>query len=77
MPCGYKYQDLCPTNKRYIGSGNPYYHGELCDGCGFWEDSPEDIAFRERQERLKIAARRYRINQDRRLGIVRDYGYFG
>ena len=27
----------CRINLNYIGSGNPYYRGEFCHGCMWWE----------------------------------------
>ena len=36
---------ICHIYKKYIesGTGGDSYHGELCKGCMWWEDSPEDI----------------------------------
>ena len=44
MPCMAKTFE-CRIYKIYLGSGNPYYHGELCVGCTFWQNTPNDIAF--------------------------------
>lgn len=45
MPCMGKTFN-CHIRNSYIGVGNPHYHGELCMGCMFWQDSPEDLAFK-------------------------------
>lgn len=46
----------CHIHKKYIesGEGGQFYHGELCKGCAWWIDSPEDKAFWERLELLGI-----------------------
>ena len=47
---------ICHIYKKYIeaGQGGQFYHGELCEGCGWWVDSPEDREVKERRERLRI-----------------------
>lgn len=48
MPCEAK-TFSCHVRKSYIEtSGNPYYRGELCMSCMFWEDGPEDLDFKAR-----------------------------
>lgn len=44
----------CHIHKHYIEAGakGGAYHGELCVGCLWWEDSDNDIAFWAKMERL-------------------------
>jgi len=50
---------ICHIYKKYIeaGAGGEFYHGELCGGCLWWEDSEEDKEAWERRERLGIKRR--------------------
>jgi hypothetical protein len=52
MSCTWEDQRLCHIFKTYCGSGDPNYHGELCTGCLWWHDSPDDIAFKERAKAI-------------------------
>ncbi len=36
----------CHIKNHYIKSGDPNYHGEICGGCPWWHDAPEDAAFK-------------------------------
>lgn len=66
MPCKFSYGPICKTYKTQIGSGAATYHGELCGGCMFWEDSPEDRAFKERIGFIVRRARQTAITRMRR-----------
>ncbi len=52
MSCNWENKSLCKTYKVYMAVGNPSYHGELCTGCLWWQDSPEDAAFKENIKRI-------------------------
>lgn len=49
----------CHIHKTYIESGSSggKYHGELCSGCIWWEDTEEDKAFWNKLERSGIKRR--------------------
>lgn len=50
MPC--MAQSGCRIKSVYIGPRG-HYHGELCGGCMFWEDSPEDLEFKVKEGIIK------------------------
>ena len=61
MPCTStilqsRYGSCCPIHKSYIqaGRGGVDYHGELCCGCMWWEDTDDDIAFWARLQSIGI-----------------------
>lgn len=51
MPCTVSgFGSSCHIFKHYCGVAQ--YHGELCDGCLWWENTPEDIEFRNNIARI-------------------------
>lgn len=51
----------CRIRNVYIASGNSYYHGEVCGGCPWWHDTPEDSDFKAHSLLLTLERNRKMI----------------
>ena len=47
----------CRIYKVYIADAGSSYHGELCAGCRWWLETPEDQSFKRREEHYRLSGK--------------------
>lgn len=69
MPCT-KQTFNCKIYNAYIGTGNPYYRGELCLGCLWWEPPGRPLSFPHEQNSVAVGRDRNRTEPKMPAGAI-------